>query len=202
MKLLMHTCCAPCSIYCIDTLRKEGIEPTLYWYNPNIHPYKEYEARRDTLKEYSQMINIKAIFEEDYGLRSFCKNVIGDLENRCTNYCYRVRLEQTARYAKENGYDAITTTLLVSPYQKHEEIKKITEEISKKYGLEFVYRDFRVGFREGQAKARELRIIYAKILWLYIFRGGKVFTTQKLENLQQQVFSDIKKIKNIRNIKF
>lgn len=172
MKLLMHTCCAPCSIYCIETLRNEGIEPTLYWYNPNIHPYKEYEARRDTLKEYSKMININAIFEEDYGLKNFCKNVIDDLDNRCSNYCYKVRLEQTAKYAKEHGYDAITTTLFVSPYQKHEAIKKIASEIAKKYDLEFVYRDFRVGFREGQAKARQLRIIYAKILRLYIFRGG------------------------------
>lgn len=172
MKLLMHTCCAPCSIYCIETLRNEGIEPTLYWYNPNIHPYKEYEARRDTLKEYSKMININAIFEEDYGLKNFCRNVIDDLDNRCSNYCYKVRLEQTAKYAKEHGYDAITTTLFVSPYQKHEAIKKIASEIAKKYDLEFVYRDFRVGFREGQAKARELRIIYAKILRLYIFRGG------------------------------
>ena len=168
----MHTCCAPCSIYCIETLRNEGIEPTLYWYNPNIHPYKEYEERRDTLKEYSKMININAIFEEDYGLKNFCKNVIDDLDNRCSNYCYKVRLEQTAKYAKEHGYDAITTTLFVSPYQKHETIKKIASEIAKKYDLEFVYRDFRVGFREGQAKARELRIIYAKILRLYIFRGG------------------------------
>lgn len=174
MKLLMHTCCAPCSIYCIETLRNEGIEPTLYWYNPNIHPYKEYEARRDTLKEYSKMININAIFEEDYGLKNFCKNVIDDLDNRCSNYCYKVRLEQTAKYAKEHGYDAITTTLFVSPYQKHEAIKKITSEIAKKYDLEFVYRDFRVGFREGQAKARELRIIYAKILRLYIFRGDEI----------------------------
>jgi len=171
MKLLMHTCCAPCSIYCIETLRSEGIEPTLYWYNPNIHPYKEYEARRDTLKEYSKIININAIFEEDYGLKNFCRNVIDDLDNRCSNYCYKVRLEQTAKYAKEHGYDAITTTLFVSPYQKHEAIKKIASEIAKKYDLEFVYRDFRVGFREGQAKARELRIIYAKILRLYIFRG-------------------------------
>jgi predicted adenine nucleotide alpha hydrolase (AANH) superfamily ATPase len=174
MKLLMHTCCAPCSIYCIETLRNEGIEPTLYWYNPNIHPYKEYEARRDTLKEYSKMININAIFEEDYGLKNFCRNVIDDLDNRCSNYCYKVRLEQTAKYAKEHGYDAITTTLFVSPYQKHEAIKKIASEIAKKYDLKFVYRDFRVGFREGQAKARELRTIYAKILRLYIFRGDEI----------------------------
>ncbi len=60
MELLMHTCCAPCSVYCIDTLRKEGIEPVLYWYNPNIHPYTEYKARRDTLKEYAKAIEIRS----------------------------------------------------------------------------------------------------------------------------------------------
>ena len=162
MKLLLHTCCAPCSVYCIDTLRSEGIETTIYWYNPNIHPYMEYKSRRDCLKEYTNLIGINAIFEEEYGLREFCRNVIDDLENRCANYCYRVRLEQTAKYAKENGYDTISTTLLVSPYQNHEEIKRLGEEIAKKYGIQFLYRDFRIGFREGQTKAREIGLYMQK----------------------------------------
>ena len=60
MKLLLHTCCAPCSVYCIDELRKEGIEPTVYWYNPNIHPYKEYQARRDCIQlDYSKHLNMQ-----------------------------------------------------------------------------------------------------------------------------------------------
>ncbi len=174
MKLLMHTCCAPCSVYCIDSLRSEGIEPTVYWYNPNIHPYTEYKARRDCLKEYTASINVNAIFEEDYGLKNFCKNVIGNLETRCTDYCYLVRLEQTAKYAKEHGYDTITTTLLVSPYQKHDELKKIAEEIAKKYGLDFLYRDFRVGFREGQSKAREIGLYMQKYCRLYFLRGDEI----------------------------
>ena len=162
MKLLLHTCCAPCSIYCVDSLRKEQIEPTIYWYNPNIHPYMEYKARRDCLKQYCEQISLNAIFEEEYGLEEFCKNVIGDLQNRCENYCYKVRLEKTAKYAKENGYDAISTTLFVSPYQKHEVLKKISEEIAKKYGVELLYRDFREGFREGQNRARELGLYMQK----------------------------------------
>ena len=162
MKLLLHTCCAPCSVYCIDSLRKENIEPTIYWYNPNIHPYMEYKSRRDCLKEYTKQIEVEAIFEEEYGLKEFCKNVINDLQNRCKNYCYKVRLEQTAKYAKENGYDAISTTLLISPYQNHELLKEIGEEVAKKYGLTFFYRDFRIGFREGQAKARELGLYMQK----------------------------------------
>lgn len=162
MKLLMHTCCAPCSVYCIDSLRNEGIEPVSYWFNPNIHPYMEYKARRDTLIEYAKEINLELIVEENYGLREFCKNVVDDLDNRCSNYCYKIRIEQTAKYAKEHGFDAFTTTLLVSPYQNHEKIIEICEEIAKKYDLTFLYRDFRIGFREGQAKARELDLYMQK----------------------------------------
>lgn len=144
MKLLLHTCCAPCSVYCIDSLRDEKIEPIVYWYNPNIHPYIEYKTRRDTLKDYTKQIGLEAIFEEEYGLRKFCKNVIDDLENRCENYCYKVRLEKTSQYAVEHGYDAISTTLLISPYQKHDILKAQGEKIAKEYGIEFLYRDFRV----------------------------------------------------------
>ena len=162
MKLLMHTCCAPCSVYCIDALKEEGIEPTLYWYNPNIHPYMEYKTRRDTLKEYVKNINIKAIFNDEYGLDEFCKNVVNDLENRCSNYCYKVRLEQTVKYAKENGYDAFTSTLFVSIYQNHDELKLICEELARKYNINFLYRDFRIGFRQGQAKSRELGLYMQK----------------------------------------
>ena len=162
MKLLMHTCCAPCSIYCIETLRSEGIEPTLYWFNPNIHPYMEYKSRRDCLKEYAKNININAIFEENYGLDEFCKEAVKDLKSRCTNYCYPVRIKKTFEYAKENGYDAVTTTLLYSIYQNHDFIKELMEKYSKEYSIEFLYRDFRIGFWEGHQKAHDLGLYMQK----------------------------------------
>ena len=162
MKLLMHTCCAPCSVYCIEKLREEGIEPTVYWYNPNIHPYTEYKARRDCLKEYTKSINVQAIFEEEYGLDEFCKEAIKDLNARCVNYCYPVRLKRTFEYAKKNGYDTVTTTLLYSIYQKHDFIKYLMEKYSKEYGIDFLYRDFRVGFWEGHQKAHDLGLYMQK----------------------------------------
>ena len=186
MKLLMHTCCAPCSVYCIDTLRNEGIEPVAYWFNPNIHPYMEYKARRDTLIEYSKMINLELIIDEDYGLKEFCKNVSDDLANRCVNYCYRVRMEQAAKFAKENGFDAFTTTLLISPYQRHDELKKICEEVAQKYGVEFLYRDFRPGFREGQNKARELELYMQKYC-------GCIFSEE--DRYSDKIMKDKKKFK-------
>jgi len=162
MKLLMHTCCAACSVYCIDTLRKEGIEPTIFWYNPNIHPYKEYEARRDCLIEYTKLINLNCIVEDEYGLDEFCKNVVDNLDARCAMYCYPVRLRKTFEYAKENGYDAVTTTLLYSIYQKHNYIRTLMEKLSDEYGIKFLYRDFRYGFWEGHDKAKELGLYMQK----------------------------------------
>lgn len=162
MKVLMHACCAPCSVYCIDSLRSEGIEPTLFWYNPNIHPYIEYKTRRNCLKDYAAQINAKLILKEEYGLDDFCRNVTNDIKNRCINYCYPKRLSETVRYAAENHYDAFTTTLLVSPYQKHEDLIKICKKLAADSGIEFLYRDFRVGFRKGQEKARELGMYMQK----------------------------------------
>ena len=152
MKLLLHTCCAPCSVYCVSTLQKEKIDITSYFYNPNIHPYKEYEARLECLKMYNDKIDVPLIIEDNYGLKDFCKNVIDKLDNRC-GYCYLCRLEKTAKYAREHNFDAFSTTLLISPYQNHELLKKTGEMLAKKYNIEFLYRDFREGFREGQEKA-------------------------------------------------
>lgn len=154
MKLLMHTCCAPCSVYCVKSLRSEGVEPVSFWYNPNIHPYQEYKARRDTLIAYAGDIGMELLVREDYGLRDFVRAVAADLDHRC-GHCYGCRLEETARYARDNGFTHFTTTLLVSPYQNHEGIRQKGLELAERYGVDFLYRDFRPGFREGQAEARE-----------------------------------------------
>ena len=114
--VLLHTCCAPCSVYCVDSLRAEGIEPTALWYNPNIHPYQEYVARRDTLMWYAPSINMDLRVIEEYGLRDFVRAVADDIPHRCT-HCYDIRMDRTARYAAEHGFSAFSTTLLVSPYQ-------------------------------------------------------------------------------------
>lgn len=162
MNLLLHACCAPCSVYCIDTLRNEGIEPTIFWYNPNIHPFKEYEARRDCLINYTQKIDVSCIVEDEYGLDEFCKNVVDDVDGRCVNYCYPVRMRKTFEYAKEHGFDTVSTTLLYSIYQKHDYIKVLCEKYAKEYGVEFLYRDFRYGFWEGHNKAKEEELYMQK----------------------------------------
>ena len=151
MSVLLHICCAPCSISCIEMLREEGMEPTGFWFNPNIHPYKEYQARKDTLVEYAAKIGLKLIMRDEYGLRPFIRAIYPSLENRCGT-CYRIRFEETARFAAENGVDGFSSTLFVSPYQNHELLRKTAEKTAEKFGTRFIYRDFRPGFREGQQK--------------------------------------------------
>lgn len=162
MKLLLHTCCAPCSVYCIKSLREEGIEPTLYWYNPNIQPYAEYKARRDCLREYSKLINIALEEDDAYGLDEFVRNVCNKLDRRCEEYCYPKRLRQAFEYAKAHGFDAISTTLLYSIYQKHDFIADLMDGLAKEYGIEFIYRDFRKGWQEGQDEARRVGLYMQK----------------------------------------
>ena len=153
MKLLLHCCCAPCSVSVINSLQDEKIESDLFWYNPNIHPYTEYSSRRDCLINFAAYENLKLITIDDYGLRSFLSEVYPDIDNRCEK-CYLLRLEKTASFAAQEGYNVFTTTLLTSPYQNHEAIKRIGEAAAVKYGIEFLYRDFRPLFREGQSLAR------------------------------------------------
>lgn len=154
MNTLMHICCAPCANRPIDSLRSSGHAVTGFWYNPNIHPYTEYRARKTTLEEYAKEIELPLVMVNDYGLRSFVTQVAGDIEGRCT-YCYRVRMEQTAQYAAQHGFDSFTTSLLISPYQNHDAICAVARAMGEQYGVAFLYQDFRPLFREGQQFARE-----------------------------------------------
>ena len=161
MKLLMHICCAPCSVACIQSLRAEGIEPTGYWFNPNIHPYTEYRARRDTLLAYAKTVGLALAVEDDYGLRPFTRAVARDIANRCM-VCYAARMRATARYASENGFTHFTSTLFISPYQNHALLRLAAEDAAQAYGVQLLYRDFRPLFRAGQEQARALELYMQK----------------------------------------
>jgi epoxyqueuosine reductase len=154
MKLLLHACCAPCSIQCVDSFTEDGIAPDLLWYNPNIHPYTEYRSRRDALCHYAHDKTLQLYIEDEYGLRSFVKAVSSfeQKNDRCL-YCYRIRLEETARIAAERSFDTFSTTLLISPYQNHDAVKEIGEQAAKKFSVTFLYRDLRPRFHAGQKQA-------------------------------------------------
>lgn len=157
MKLLMHMCCGPCSIYPLASLREQGHEVMGLFYNPNIHPYQEFSRRLETLKDWADQENLKVIVDEDYQLEEFLRQVAYREGHRC-QVCYATRLKKAAQFAKAGHFDGFTTSLLVSPFQKHELIKQIGESIAEENGIPFYYEDFRTGFKQGveTSKAREM----------------------------------------------
>ena len=171
MKTLMHICCAPCANMPIEVLRTDGIEVAGYWYNPNIHPFTEYRSRRNCLQEYAKTIELPLILKDEYGLRPFVREVAEDIEGRCVK-CYEMRLYDTARQTAEGGFDSFTSSLFISPYQNHELMREVAQRAAKEYNVEFLYRDFRPYFKEGQERARELEMYIQKFC-------GCVFSEQE-----------------------
>ena len=154
MNVLLHICCAPCANQPLALLQQQGHTVTGFWYNPNIHPFTEYRARRNTVREYLSEIGVELIERNDYGLRSFVRAVAEDIPGRCVK-CYEMRLFAAAQTAKERGFDAFTSSLFISPYQKHELMKEVAERAAEEAGVQFLYEDFRPLFRQGQEFARE-----------------------------------------------
>lgn len=157
MNILLHICCGPCTGYPLKVLREEGHQVRGYFYNPNIHPYQEFQRRLKALAEFSERKDLEVDYDREYGLRQFLRRVVFNEERRCLT-CYKMRLVEVVRQAKEVGADAFTSTLLYSRYQQHEAIKRIALELADEYGIEFLYRDFREGWQEGIDMAIEMEI--------------------------------------------
>lgn len=174
--ILLHVCCGPCSTYVVGRLREKGNDVTAFWYNPNIHPFREHQLRMEAMKTFAKATNLRLIMAEGYEMPKYFQSVVGHESNRCSD-CYRLRLANTAEVAHEKGFDAFTTTLLISPYQKHELIREIGEELEKEFKVNFYYEDFRPGFRESHRLSRELSLYhqgYCGCIYSEWERYGKV----------------------------
>ena len=155
MRILLHSCCGPCALYPLRTLRSAGHDVTGVFYNPNIHPYQEYTLRRDAVVRMAELESMPLIMRDDYDLEGFLANVAAAPEKRCS-YCYASRLRATAQVAAEQGFEAFTAALLYSRYQKHDEIRALGEQIGGEHGVAFHYEDFRPGWQEGIRLSKEL----------------------------------------------
>ena len=183
-KLLMHMCCAPCSVFPYGELKKEGFEIEGLFYNPNIHPKEEYLKRRENVELFSKLKNFNVNYIDDF-MQETWEKYSGSNESRC-HMCYSIRLDKAAAYAKEKGFDAFTTSLLVSPYQKHDLIKELGEKFGAKYGVEFLYRDFRPGFRQGQQEAKELGIYRQKFCGCIISYNEALLRMEEKERKKRE----------------
>lgn len=153
MRVLVHVCCGPCLVYPMQVMRQAGLELRGFFFNPNIHPYSEFKKRLDSLKLYAQSEGLPLIVRPEYPLDDWLRAVTFREAERC-RFCYHTRLKAAARAAKKSGYEAYTTTLLFSKFQKHDLIKEIGEALALEAGVKFYYHDFREGWAQGRARAK------------------------------------------------
>jgi len=156
VRILLHVCCGPCVLGPQEALNKEGNQLTGYWYNPNIHPYSEYQRRLMTAGFLFGNLQLPLLVEQaDFS--DFLSGLVGAQREggRCL-FCWRHRLEKVALAAKTGGFDGFTTTLLASSHQDNQALKELGLEIGRKVGVPFLYRDFRIGGKEAHARSRGL----------------------------------------------
>ncbi|MBU0731554.1 epoxyqueuosine reductase QueH [Patescibacteria group bacterium] len=167
-KMLVHVCCGPCGIYPLKTL-EEQFNVTAFYFNPNIHPDEEYQKRLKAFQDYSDKYKIDYIvgdYNPDIYLEAV-EEVAKEKDKRCP-LCYELRLDYTAQEAKKRGFDAFTSTLLISPHQDIEMVKDLGDMIAGKYRLDFYdgrpegdkkkFKGFRPGFTEGRKIAKQEKL--------------------------------------------
>lgn len=154
MKVLFHVCCGPCSMEPCRKLKEDGHSVTGFFYNPNIHPYTEMALRLDAVKAAFGKMGLE-LAVPPYDMERFFAELRGvyTVPERC-RACWRMRLEAAAEFARKNGFDLFTTSLLISPYQDQGIIRKLGEDAAARSGIGFFYKDFRGLFRASQDRAR------------------------------------------------
>ncbi len=153
--VLLHVCCAHCAAYTINHWREQGYNISAFWYNPNIHPYTEHEQRLEAMKALTIQSTVPLITSEGYEIIDYFRQVVGHESERC-HHCFRLRLSRTARVAHERNFSAFTTTLLISPHQKHDLIREIGAGVAGETGVEFLYADLRKRYSDSRHLTRSL----------------------------------------------
>lgn len=155
MKLLLHLCCGPCAVYPVRVLREAGHEVRGFFFNPNIQPYQEFARRLQALEDFARHAGLPVIWNRGYDLEGWLRLVAFREAERC-RLCYYLRLRQAARVARGGKFEAFTTTLLYSKFQKHELLRELGEQVAQEVGLPFYYQDFRDGWAAGVAESRAM----------------------------------------------
>jgi len=155
--LLVHCCCAHCAAYTVDYWRGQGCEVSALWYNPNIHPYIEHQQRLEAMQGYARGADLPLRVVDGYDIIEYFRRVAGNEARRC-RYCFGLRLAKTAEMAAEDGFDAFTTTLLISPHQEHDLIGEVGEQVSHASGVDFLYADLRKRYSDSRHITKGLGI--------------------------------------------
>ena len=161
-KLLLHSCCAPCSSACLERI-KDYFDITVFYYNPNLDSKEEFTLRANEQKRLCAELKVKCVIV-DYNADEFlsaAKGLESEREGgaRCTE-CFNLRLSKTALFAKENGFEYFATTLTVSPLKNAKLLNEIGEKLSEKYGVKYLPTDFkkRGGYQRSIELSREYNL--------------------------------------------
>ena len=156
-RLLIHSCCAHCAAYTVEYWRQQGYDTSALWHNPNIHPYTEHQHRLEAMQSLAEKVDLPLIVTGGYDIVEYFWGVVGNEPERC-RHCSKIRLARTAQIAREKGFDAFTTTLLISPQQKHEIIKEVGEEIARESRVEFLYADLRKRYSDSRHLTKPMEL--------------------------------------------
>jgi len=153
--VLIHCCCAHCAAYTASYWRQQGYEVSALWYNPNIHPYTEHQNRLEAMRSLAREAGLPLIIAGGYEVAAYFRQVAGRESQRC-QYCFGLRLLKTAEVALERGFDAFTTSLLISPHQKHDLLHKIGTSVAEEKGIDFLYADLRKRYSDSRHMTKPL----------------------------------------------
>jgi len=153
--VLLHVCCAHCAAYTAEYWRQQGYQVRAFWYNPNIHPCHEHQARLKAMQDLAEQTGLFLTVAGGYDFAEYFRRVAGDEGNRC-RHCFDLRLDRTASAAGEMGFQAFTSTLLISPYQQHDLLRELGHQVADKTGVAFLYADLRKRYSDSRRITKPL----------------------------------------------
>jgi predicted adenine nucleotide alpha hydrolase (AANH) superfamily ATPase len=154
-------CCASCATYPVKSLLDAGDTVRGFWFNPNIQPIDEFHKRMGTLKQFQSLWGLQIDYVQEHETDTYTQAVSEHDGIRC-EACYDLRLRRTAQHAKEIGYDKFTTSLLISPFQHHEKVQSAGLAAAAQYGVEFIYEDFREGWKHSRELSEKFELYRQK----------------------------------------
>lgn len=158
--LLLHACCGPCSLEPVRLLREEGFDPVICWVNPNIQPVEEHDRRLRVLLDWAKNVAKVPVVTGECDRDAWERGPArfgSDRPRRC-RACYALRLAETCRIARREGFAHVSTTLAVSPYQLFDTCSEVLDKLARAHGLTPVIRDFRPYYPEATRLSRELKM--------------------------------------------
>jgi len=185
MRILVHICCAPCALYSFPRLREEFDEVMGLWYNPNIHPFQEYQKRLESVKKWAKETHAKVIYEDEYGLRDFLRKVVYRESQRC-QICYYMRFKKVALFARRGKFDYFGSTLLSSPHQNQKLMREVAEAVGEEYSIKPYLKSFREGWRESRELSKRMGLYHQQYCGCIYSEEERYIKRRK--NVQGEIF--------------